>query len=324
MTWVVEHVHRNGVVLARVAMSGTELRIGRALDNDLVLDDPHCAAHHAVLRIDADGRARLHDLSTFNGIRVGTGLGKSKRHDVYAVHGDAKIQLGASSIRVRHGDWALAPEIPLSAQVVWPFALLAMSVVLAHAGWEIWLKDVHERSPTYLSMLSGMAAGLTMWSAMYALLGRVLGGADRFFTHVLIVSCAYLGAALLHNTLELLAFTAYWLWPLRIANYATVVVVALTVRAHLRVADPGHWAVLRWGVALVCALAIAVPLGQTWISSKRLTHIQVMNVVEHPALRLASPVSIPGFMGSIAQLKVRADKQRSVDSPDVPDDDEED
>jgi hypothetical protein len=324
MKWVVEHVHRDGSIVARVPMAGSELRIGRALDNDLVLDDPHCAAHHAVLRIDADGRAKLHDLNTLNGIRIGAGLGKSKRHTVYPVQGDAKIQLGASSIRVRHGDWELAPEMALSARLMWPLALLALMAVLAHAGWEIWLKDVHDGSLTYLSILSALAAGLAMWSAMYALLGRVLGGADRFFTHLLIVSCGYLGGTLVHNTLELLAFTSYWLWPLRIASYATVVVVALTVRAHLRVADPRHWAVSRWGVALVSAMAIAVPLGQTWISSKRLTHVQVVNVIEHPALRLARPVSIPGFMETTAQIKTRVDQQRAVDNQDVVEDLDED
>lgn len=324
MTWVVEHVHRDGSVVARTAVVGPELRIGRALDNDLVLDDPHCAPHHAVLRLDAQGRATLHDLDTLNGIRVGAGLGKRKRHAVYEVQDDAKIHLGASIIRVRNRDWALAPEKLLSLRPIWPYALLALMAVLAQAGWEAWLTDVHERSPTYLSMLSGLAVGLTMWSALYALLGRVLGGTDRFFTHLLIVCCAYLGAIYLHKMLELLAFASYWLWPLRIASYAMVVVVALTVRAHLRVADPRHWPVMRWGVALVAAMAIAVPLGQTWITSKRLTHIQVMNVVAHPALRLATPASIPGFMESLAQLQSRADRQRSVDLRDTFEDAEED
>lgn len=324
MSWVVEHVRRDGLVLARAVMSGPELRIGRALDNDLVLDDPHCAAHHAVLRIDAHGQAQLHDLDTLNGIRVGAGLGKSRRHAVYSVQEDAKIQLGSSSLRVRHSGWALAPEKPLSMRLIWPFALLAVLAVLAQAGWEIWVKDVYEGSPTYLSTLSGLAVGLAIWAAMYALLGRVLGGADRFFTHLLIVCCAYLGATWLHKTLEALAFASHWLWPLRIASYATVVVVALTVRAHLKVADPRHWPVLRWGVALVAALALVVPLGQTWISSQRLTHIQVMNVAGHPALRVARPVSIPGFMEAAAQTQTRVDKQRAVDNEDVSDDLDED
>lgn len=312
MSWVVEHLHRDGTVMARIPLAGPQLRIGRALDNDLVLDDPHCAAHHAVLRIDADGQARLHDLDTVNGIRVGNRRGKNGRHAVYPVQDDARIQLGASYIRVRHAGWELAPERPLSQRLIWPYALLALMLVLAYAGWDLWLKDVREGSPPYLSTLSILTAGLAVWSAVYALLGRLLGGPDRFFTHVLIACTAYLGATLLHNALQLLAFSAYWLWPIRIASYATVVALALTVRAHLRVADPRHWEVTRWGVALAALMAIAVPLGQTWISSKRLTHIQVMGLTQHPALRLAQPASIPNFMDGVAKLQGRVDAQRAI------------
>ena len=312
MNWVVESLRWDGSVLARVTASGPELRLGRALDNDLVLDDPHCAAHHAVLRIDADGKAQLHDLNTLNGIRVGTGRNRGQRHTVYAVQDDTKIQLGNSSIRVRHLDWALAAEKPLSTRLVWPFAVLALLAALGLAGWELWCQDVHESPPTYLANLSALAAGLTMWSTVYATLGRLLGGPDRFFTHLLIVCCAYMGATLLHNALDWVAFAYYWLWPLRISNYATVVVVALTVRAHLRIVDPRHWPVMRWGVAVVTIMAIAVPVGQTWISSKRLTHVQLMNVTEHPALRLAEPVDISSFMQTTLQLQTRANQQRAL------------
>ncbi len=75
MSWFVEHLHRDGSVLARVPVldsglpeSAASIRIGRALDNDLVLDDPYCAAHHARLEIGIDGTARLVDLGTGNGI----------------------------------------------------------------------------------------------------------------------------------------------------------------------------------------------------------------------------------------------------------------
>ena len=66
MSWFVEQLHRDGSVLARVAAVAPEMagatasiRIGRALDNDLVLDDSHCAAHHARLDISVDGRSAI-------------------------------------------------------------------------------------------------------------------------------------------------------------------------------------------------------------------------------------------------------------------------
>ena len=313
MSWVVEHLHRDGTVLARVSTNGHELRIGRAFDNDLVLDDAHCAPYHAVLHMDGLGQAELRDLGSLNGLRTSRSFGRSQRHAVLAVQHDQKIDLGASTLRVRYAQAALAPERPLSTGMVWPFALLALALVIGHAGREMWLKDVAQNSPNYLSSLTGLAVVLTVWSAVYGLMGRIMGGGDRLFTHLLIVCSGYLGAVAVMNTLDLLAYAFYWLWPVRIGNAMGIVVIALTVRAHLRVADPRHWPVTRWAVVLAATLAITVPVAQTWITSQRLTHVQVMNLNEHPATRFATPASIESFMKSTAPLKSRVELQRGLD-----------
>lgn len=322
MSWVVEHLHRDGTVLARRAVEGSVFRIGRDLGNDLVLDDPHVAAHHAELHITPDGSAQLQDLGTRNGIRPHRG----KMAPSYLVQSDAPYRLGTSHVRVRNRAWVLPPEMALSVRAMWPLALIALILVMGRGAWDIWLTDLRDKPPSYVYELSAMAAALCIWSALYALLGRVLGGVDRFFTHLFIASSAYLGATVLHLALQMLSFSASWLWPMRIAPYATVVIVALTIRAHLRVADPRHWPVLRWGVATATALAIAVPVAQVWISNHRLTNVQVLGAVEHPSLRLASPVGIPTFVDATLSLKAQVDKARadnSDDSDGVDDDDAE-
>jgi hypothetical protein len=312
MSWVVEHLHRDGTVLARIAVSGSVFRIGRDLGNDLVLDDPHVAAHHAELHIAADGSAQLQDLGTRNGIHPHRG----KREPSYAVQADAPFRLGSSQIRIRNRAWTLPPEVALSMRAMWPLAVLALILVLGRGAWDIWLTDLRDKPPSYVYELTAMAVALCVWSAMYALLGRLLSGVDRFFTHLLIACSAFLGATVLHILLQLLSFSASWLWPMRIAPYATVVIVALTVRAHLRVADPRHWPVLRWGVATVAALAIVVPVAQVWITHHRLTNVQVLGAIEHPSLRLASPVGIPAFVDTTLELKVKADKARANNGDD--------
>lgn len=320
MNWFVEHLHRDGTVLARLPVTGTHFSIGRALDNTLVLNDPHCAAHHAQLRIGSDGSAELHDLDSRNGIRAQRG----KRQSVYAITSDAIYNLGGSHIRVRNAAWPLAPEQVLSRLPIWPLAVLALALVLGHGAWQLWLNDLGDKAPPYLYGLSGIAAGLCMWSAMYALLGRILTGGDRFFTHLLIACCAYLGATLLDNGLKMLAFASAWLWPMRISSYVMILVLAFTVRAHLRVADPRHWPKLRWAVAAVAVLSIVVPLAQRWISEHRLTNIQTLGVIEHPALRLATPATIGGFIASGARLKARAEQDRTRDDGEELGDDDED
>ena len=321
MSWFVEQLHRDGSVLVRVpvpvAASGepdatVAIRIGRALDNDLVLDDPHCAAHHARLEIGVDGNARLVDLGTSNGIVNG----RNKRVAAVDINTDEPYRLGQTLVRVRSSTWPIAPERSLSRRAVWPLALLGLALVLSHGAWEFWLKDVQEKSPPYLYGLSSLAAALCLWSAIYALFGRLITGAERFFSHLLIASTGYLGGTIILNLLETLAFSSSWLWPVRITQPVVVIVAALTVRTHLRLADPRHWHTLRVGLVIVSALAIVIPIAQQWVSHKRLTDVQTLHSIEYPALRLAQPVLLQQFSESTTSLKERVDKARKNDDDD--------
>ena len=321
MSWFVEQLHRDGSVLARVPVpapaSGepdatVAIRIGRALDNDLVLDDPHCAAHHARLEIGVDGNARLVDLGTSNGIVNG----RNKRVAAVDINTDEPYRLGQMLVRVRSSTWPIAPERSLSRRAVWPLALLGLALVLSHGAWEFWLKDVQEKSPPYLYGLSSLAAALCLWSAIYALFGRLITGAERFFSHLVIASTGYLGGTIILNLLETLAFSSSWLWPVRITQPVVVIVAALTVRTHLRLADPRHWHTLRVGLVIVAALAIVIPIAQQWVSHKRLTDVQTLHAIEYPALRLAQPVLLQQFSESTTSLKERVDKARKNDDDD--------
>ncbi len=311
MSWVVEHLQRDGSVQARAYVHEDDagdavFLIGRALDNDLVLDDPHCAAYHAQLEINADGSARLFDLDTSNGVV----FGNKRRQKVYDVKDAEPYRLGLSLIRVRSSEWPLAAERPLSNRAIWPIALVGLALVLAHTAWALWLTDVNEKSPPYLYGLSGIAAALCLWSAAYALFGRLVSGNVRFLAHLAIASVGYLSISVIHDLLETMAFSFSWLWPLRVMQPVLVILGALTIRYHLRLADPKHWRTLRIGLAVVAAAIIIIPLAQNWVTHQRLTNIQTINSIDYPALRLAQPVALQDFTATTSTLKERVDKAR--------------
>jgi hypothetical protein len=319
MSWVVEHLHRDGSVLARVPVQSERFTIGRALDNDLVLDDVHTAPLHAALSFHGHHRALLKDLGSLNGIARQRG----KKCPEIPITDDQPLRVGASWIRVRSSAWALAPELPLPTRHVWIWALLALMVVLAHAIWEVWLTDRQSESPPYLYAVAGIAGVITLWSAAYALYGRLANGADRFFNHLLIACCGYLCLTVLDNLLPTLGFVSGWVWPLQWLPYVLGLGVALTVRAHLRTADPRHWPTSRWGLALVTVVAMTVPLAQQWITHKELTSTHTMDVVTYPALRWAKPIAVDSFLEDVQSLKGRSDAARNVSADDGGDDEEE-
>ncbi len=315
MTWYVEQLLRDGSVLSRLKIKDDAalIRIGRALDNDVVLDDPHCAEYHAQLEFLVDSSPRLVDLNSKNGI-IGALSGRTKRAPAFVVSDDSAYRIGQSSLRIRSSAWVLPPERALSRRRIWLYALAALLLVFANGAWDIWLGDVQTKSPAYLNQLSGLALGLAAWSAMYALFGRIVTGAEKFFSHLLIACTGYLSATFLLALLDTLSFATGWLWPVRITDQAVIVVAAFTVRFHLRIADPRHWPTLRIGVLLVATAAIIVPLTQRWVSHGRLTDVQTLYSQKHPAMRLAAPVPIASFSDSTATLKAKVDRARKTEA----------
>ncbi len=65
--WV-EILSRRRDVAARYRFEGPEIRIGRAYDNDVVLDDPFVAANHVRLFRSADGELIAEDAGSANGL----------------------------------------------------------------------------------------------------------------------------------------------------------------------------------------------------------------------------------------------------------------
>ena len=69
MELVIEIVTRNEKVLNFHKLSGERISIGRAYDNDLVLQEEHVCPKHAEVIQDEQGRLVLSDLSSINGIK---------------------------------------------------------------------------------------------------------------------------------------------------------------------------------------------------------------------------------------------------------------
>ncbi len=102
---------------------------------------------------------------------------------------------------------------------------------------------------------------------------------------------------------------------MQITQQVVVVAAALTVRFHLRLADPRHWPALRAVVVLIASLVIAIPLAQHCASYRRLTDVQTLNDIEHPALILLPPPTWADFNAKALTLKDRVDNaQKKSDS----------
>jgi hypothetical protein len=239
-----------------------------------------------------------------------TNVGDGEGEKAYLVSSDEPYRLGKSLIRVRSSLWDLAPERVVSKREIWPFALLGFLYVLGQILWRTWLTDTSEKTPEYLYSLSGVAAVLCLWSAMYALFGRLVSGEQRFTSHLAIASFGFLVLDALDGLMNVLAFSMSWLWPLRMSYTFSIVVIACVVSFHLRLADPKHWKTLRIGVMTVAGLAIFIPVAQLWVSDRKLTQIQTVDLVDYSALRIAKAVAVSDFAQKTSSLKDKVDEAR--------------
>ena len=104
--WTIETLARNGEVLHRHRVATLPIRLGRAYDNDFIVDDDYAAAHHALVDLGADGQLLLRDLDTRNGINH-----KGRRVKELTLGGDTVVRMGHTSLRIRAASHPVPPEL---------------------------------------------------------------------------------------------------------------------------------------------------------------------------------------------------------------------
>ena len=103
--YFIEILSRNGEVQHRHQVADLPIQIGRAYDNDFILDDVHAAAHHAVVEATEDGKLSLRDLGSKNGL-----VHLGKRQIQVPIDGHSIVRLGQTSLRIRTTDFAVEED----------------------------------------------------------------------------------------------------------------------------------------------------------------------------------------------------------------------
>jgi len=112
---VIEVLDRDGQVRQSQRVTAWPLRVGRALDNDLALSDPHLAPHHLAIDESEQG-LEVQALDTHNGVQIGPRRLRSGEREPLRSDGEAlELTAGRTRLRLRRPGEALAPELPLAA-----------------------------------------------------------------------------------------------------------------------------------------------------------------------------------------------------------------
>jgi len=309
---LLEVLDRDDHVRQYLSILDWPVRVGRAIDNDLVLDDAHIAAYH--FSVDADERGVFVQVGdTVNGLRAdGRRLAAGER----AVVGEHPLRLdvGDSHLRLRLADHALAPESPLSTpRSVWHAAgptLAAGLLVLAALLFGTWLdSDPDELTRSLASMLvTAVTAGVT-WCAGWSLVTKIFTRRSRFWWHVRVLLFGVLAIDAVDALANLLAFSLSW--P-AVSDYSfvyTYAIGAAMLYFHVLALEPRRPVRMRAVVAGMFLAGTALSLWFNHQSRDQLGEELYMTHLLPPALRLAPTVDTATFVKGLAPLKATLDEK---------------
>jgi hypothetical protein len=306
--WI-EVLSRHGEVAARERIEGEEARIGRAFDNDVVVDDPHVAPHHLRIYRGEDGELVAEDLGTLNGLYPEHG---AKRVTRLPLAKEPGIRIGRTTLRVHDAAHPVAPEklvTPPRAHASWAAglgaALLFMLLVLQ------WLNLTGQPSANLIMLpLLGFVTLLALWTSLWAVLSRIFLGQARFALQLRIAVTACVAIVLWDQLTESASFALAWRDMSEYAGLGAWAVLAAACWAHLHAIGPRH---MRAAMGLVMALIAAGALLQyagRAETRKLIGQRATLGDLRPPAFRLLPLASADDFFKRAEDTKQKVDRAR--------------
>ena len=311
---VVELLDRDGQVRQSIAVARWPLTFGRALDNDIVVSDPHVAAHH--LRIaPGEGGLEIEALTTRNGVQCGRRLLREGERLAMPQQGEApEFEAGRTHVRLRLPGHTLPAELPLGAAPTFarrfgPMVGAGLVLVVLQL-FNTWLEnDPDTLARAVGSTLIATVVGLAVWCTGWALLSKLFTRQAHFGWHLKVFLFASVALLVVGTLPPLIAFMMSWPAVSSFGFVAVYAVGAAAIYFHLLAVEPARPRLMR-AVAMVGAV---VGIGLTMLfnhqRSGRLGEELYMNHVFPPALRLARPVPADRFVEGLAPLQQALDRK---------------
>jgi len=307
-----ELLARHHDVTQRHRCAGPSIRIGRAYDNDVVLDDPYVAPHHLLLRRTDTGGWIAEDLGSAGKLRAEHG---KARFDNLALDDDRVFRIGNTLLRLRSEQYQVAPErvdgrrLPL-----WPVALL---LAIGIVGIELvvdWLSETQEvRLGTYIGGLRWIGLLSLVWVGVWTILSYIFAKHARFERHLTIALAGVFSFSAIDEVLKYAGF-ALSVQPVLGYEYLVMwAIVGLVGFGHLQQIAPRLW---RLTGSVVAALAVLAAAGQTLNLSEDRRNFDpppIQGRLYPPDLRLVPAETDLHFFAQVAKLKDKLDASRKDD-----------
>ena len=303
---LIETLDRDGQPRQILRVSQWPVRIGRAIACDLVLDDPHVAAHHATLELRDDG-VHVVPAATLNGVRLGRAA--IAPGSTPLLPAAALLTLGGTSLRVRLAGEVLAPEQRLLdlhqyARRHVTTLLLLIAFAALWKGFDLWHTAMPGQPGSVLAWSYLAApAGLVVWCAAWAIGSMLFQRRFAFWAHLHVALRWLMAGVVAEAVTAQLAFAFSMPWLDKLGRIAFVVAIALMIWRHMGLLLPQRRRA--FGIAIASALAVGggLLLADRSMQQQPLVGDLYLGTISLPAMRMARPVPVDAFVKSAAPLE---------------------
>lgn len=316
---LLEAVDRDGQVRQAWRVERWPLTIGRALDNDVVLSDPHVAAHHAMLAVEGS-MLFVRVGATRNGLAIGRErIAGGQTRELADAGADLDLHIGRATLRLRLAGHALAPEQEMATIVTherrWQPTLLLALAVLAVVLANTWIDSDPEAFARAIgtALLSALFVG-AVWCGLWALLSKTFTRQSHLGWHVRVFVVASLATLALAVLPPLVAFAFSWPWVTDFSFVAIYATVAGAIYFHLLAVEPARRRLMRAVAVSGFVAGVALSLWFNLQRTGRLGEELYMNHLFPPQLRAARPVSSDRFIQSLAPMQAILDRKAKEQS----------
>jgi hypothetical protein len=316
MELIFEVIEPSGRVHQCRKLSGQQIRIGRAFNNDLILTDPTVDPYHAVIEMTDNGQMLIKDLGSVNGT---FGEGKQRIQTEMALNSGSEYLLGKTRIHVFSPDHPVAATAKigntenvmdyLGNPLLLTAAFLLTFTLYAGSQWLNMFSGFKWQGIANVSlMIFGSALAITIF---WAVIGRILRHESHFWKQATIILVFMIAQFLLSIIYDLVLFnTLDYMFSMAVMILLECVLVAVLLWFNLYLATNQTGAQrLKTAISIALVLMLLSVYSEFLFREDFTETPDYVRVLKPPVYHLGGTISEEEFITNAASVFSKLDAE---------------
>jgi len=322
---ILEILDRFGKVRERHKIDRLPLRLGRAYENDIILDDPYVSPIHIEILAGSEGNITIRDLDSTNGL---FSLHPLVRHSELTLQENQRIRIGHTDIRLRSKTFPVR-ETFIDRLRPSQLHLLLTNLIMLPVFWSlagaifiIYNYEQSYREMTFnntVSQILPLFIFIFVWSCAWSIVSKVITHKYYFSYHAILTSMVISAFYVIEPVFEYIEFRI----PVaglaeNLSTITDLVLPMILLYGNLRQSTPLSKTRARITALVTSVLVIGVLHLIAYVNQPEFkSRPQFSNVLKAPMFGPTHYADINTFFAGtryLSEFKIKPDKKRDADS----------